>query len=915
MNNVNVTLLIDQKLDELRKHESFKMEKERSIGVINKNDQSGIEDKKQTILESIFKKRSQKIFEQMCFKKRIKAPLLPIGILNFTWHTVHEIIEKQNLNINVPETFYYLDGECYFMRTNAFGIVEKRKINPQLDSRILVEQLYQTTQKMQKQKVSISGCLFPIMIAKITDVFENDVSLQFFLGSCLDKQQSELGKSTFIMQRYIVSKGLGCNVIRVNLTKEKGVSLKNAKLQYYRIGSNHRYDGEDLKDKDQGMNVKRIQEMIKNGRSMKFIKRFVLEQNQQSGTDRKAIDLFLNQKFTYSQEDPNQEPLLVKDDIYQFMNVMQQEQVMTLAKAISRLLKKQRLELNLLSMDFIQDENDQQFYLVQIKYVETSALAETQLNLSRQSSDKVINYIEENKIMKHDLCEGDYCQLEDDYFVNQLPKEHKDFIYLFRIHFRKIIDLDRKIRNIQEDQRESELNKTIFETSGKEQTSQYKVKTRHINIYTRNKQFVLTATVCTVLLRSIFYKEEESTNIYQSHLLSLMFHAFTKLIQFLKNLKSKKRRIEGVTEAKSDLLTPAAKKKIELRGSMLGKNINVRALIRKSSPEKQTPPINDDSREISAKMVADLDIKVQGFIAKSRNASLVGSHTHNQSLSSVIFQHSEKSSKRMENESNKKPKLCLIRLNQSCEGLRELTKINIKNEIQKQLSRNINMIPPIGKKYFSKPQSLNQTLESKPNDQKIKNNSTLQTERSDDLKGSLKEIDSPNKGSSFDVQTEQFSNFYELRPQITMQTILSQNSHLNRMATNNSNQKTFIDNNGKYKEAKIKFQTQHNEVAHSTIQKFNQDQRFNLLTNSPERSQLINVKIGLRDSKDQALKQQLLNYANLSPDKRNETLKKIYQKNLRNIWGEQLKEQKLLINIQKQSRNLLMHSKSVPNPD
>ena len=98
---------------------------------------------------------------------------------------------------------------------------------------------------MQKQKVSISGCIFPIMIAKTTDVFENDVSLQFFLGSCIDKQQSELGKSTFIMQRYIVSKGLGCSIIRVNLTKEKGETIKNSKIQYFRIGSNHRFDGED----------------------------------------------------------------------------------------------------------------------------------------------------------------------------------------------------------------------------------------------------------------------------------------------------------------------------------------------------------------------------------------------------------------------------------------------------------------------------------------------------------------------------------------------------------------------------------------------------------------------------------------------------------------------------------------------
>jgi len=68
--------------------------------------------------------------EQITFKKKIRTPLLPLGILNFTWHTFHELLDKQSLKINVPETFYFIDGESYLMLTNEKGMLEKRRVNP-----------------------------------------------------------------------------------------------------------------------------------------------------------------------------------------------------------------------------------------------------------------------------------------------------------------------------------------------------------------------------------------------------------------------------------------------------------------------------------------------------------------------------------------------------------------------------------------------------------------------------------------------------------------------------------------------------------------------------------------------------------------------------------------------------------------
>ena len=56
-------------------------------------------------------------------------------------------------------------------------------------------------------------------ICKNNELFENEVSPQFFISSCYDKCNSELGKASFIIQRYVISKGLGSALLRVKFTK------------------------------------------------------------------------------------------------------------------------------------------------------------------------------------------------------------------------------------------------------------------------------------------------------------------------------------------------------------------------------------------------------------------------------------------------------------------------------------------------------------------------------------------------------------------------------------------------------------------------------------------------------------------------------------------------------------------------
>ena len=121
----------------------------------------------------------------------------------------------------------------------------------------------------------MTGCLFPITISKQNEVFENDTTLQFFLASSLEKQQQDQGKSNFLMQRYVITRGLGCNVIRVILQRDPAQSLKNAKLTVFRIGSKIRYDAENAKKKEEFLNLKTLNSMIEKGGNLKQIKRYV----------------------------------------------------------------------------------------------------------------------------------------------------------------------------------------------------------------------------------------------------------------------------------------------------------------------------------------------------------------------------------------------------------------------------------------------------------------------------------------------------------------------------------------------------------------------------------------------------------------------------------------------------------------
>ena len=75
------------------------------------------------------------------------------------------------------------------------------------------------------------------------------------------------------------------------------------------------------------------------------------------------------------------------------------------------------MELKTLVCDFIQDEGDQKYYLVQVKYAEPHEKVQKVSSTNDVRDDKtkspIRDYVTMNKIVKQMHCKGDYCDLDN----------------------------------------------------------------------------------------------------------------------------------------------------------------------------------------------------------------------------------------------------------------------------------------------------------------------------------------------------------------------------------------------------------------------------------------------------------------------------------------------------------------------
>ena len=76
--------------------------------------------KETNILKS---QQTKKLTDQTYFKLKIDDAQSPIGVLNYTFPTLHPHLERLGLKINVPETVYNYNDEQYLMQTNEKGVL------------------------------------------------------------------------------------------------------------------------------------------------------------------------------------------------------------------------------------------------------------------------------------------------------------------------------------------------------------------------------------------------------------------------------------------------------------------------------------------------------------------------------------------------------------------------------------------------------------------------------------------------------------------------------------------------------------------------------------------------------------------------------------------------------------------------
>ena len=165
-----------------------------------------------------------------------------------------------------------------------------------------------------------------------------------------------------------------------------------------------------------------------------------------------------------------------KDEVYQHMNVLQMQiesqlrtqkqfctsdyevdektafqivfnktdpfirQTLSLVQILNQYIKKQKEVITVLALDFIQDENDQQYYMLQIKHIETAE----KISVVKENCET--DYVQENKQVRAVDCPGEYCGiLEISPELHKLPEHHKDFIWIYKDRYK---DKMSKIMNL-----------------------------------------------------------------------------------------------------------------------------------------------------------------------------------------------------------------------------------------------------------------------------------------------------------------------------------------------------------------------------------------------------------------------------------------------------------------------------------
>jgi len=84
-----------------------------------------IEDQRQLLLQERLKLRAQ---GQVVFKDRIESNITPTGYLNYTFQTLHELLDgcPSIRGINVVDTLYSIDGASFRISTGEDGHLLRR---------------------------------------------------------------------------------------------------------------------------------------------------------------------------------------------------------------------------------------------------------------------------------------------------------------------------------------------------------------------------------------------------------------------------------------------------------------------------------------------------------------------------------------------------------------------------------------------------------------------------------------------------------------------------------------------------------------------------------------------------------------------------------------------------------------------
>lgn len=144
---------------------------------------------------------------------------------------------------------------------------------------------------------------------KTTENIENDSVPKFFVSAALDKAASEGLKSNHVMQRYVVTKGFGCSVIRSVFIQNENDVVKKQKTLVFKLSGKIRYDGEDQKDQKLALNERRIKEIVDTHSTFHFLRKAINKMNKLQNMNLSVLDFFKEQK--------DQSIMLMKDENFQ----------------------------------------------------------------------------------------------------------------------------------------------------------------------------------------------------------------------------------------------------------------------------------------------------------------------------------------------------------------------------------------------------------------------------------------------------------------------------------------------------------------------------------------------------------------------------------------------------------------------